>query len=61
MNFWKSSVKRISDSGLYSLAKDAETRIGSYVAGGNLIDEYVKKQQALLTIIQEELASRRAN
>jgi hypothetical protein len=40
------------------LALDAEHRIGSHVVGGNQIDEYVERQQALLTLIQEELVKR---
>jgi ParB family chromosome partitioning protein len=41
-----------------ALVKDAEYRIGSHVAGGNPVDGYVKRQQDLLTAIQEELSKR---
>lgn len=56
--FWKSSISSLSDSQLYSLVKDVEARIGSHVAGGNAIDEYVQRQQALLELIQDELLRR---
>jgi hypothetical protein len=55
---WQRSIPNISNEGLISLAKDAEYRIGSHVAGGNPVDEYVKRQQDLLTAIQEELNKR---
>jgi hypothetical protein len=58
LNYWKTSLPQLSDSQLYSLAKDAEARIGSHVAGGNPINEYVEKQQALLELIQDELKVR---
>lgn len=43
---------------LHALAKDAEYRIGSHVAGGLPVDEYVEKQRHLLTLIQNELERR---
>jgi hypothetical protein len=58
LDYWKSSIPRLSDSDLYNLAKDAEIRIGSHIAGGNPIDEYLGKQQALLELIQDELLRR---
>jgi hypothetical protein len=57
---WQRSIPNISDEGLMALAKDAEYRIGSHVAGGNPVDEYVKRQQVLLELIQDELAVRSA-
>lgn len=58
MSYWESSILHISTSGLHALAKDAESRIGSNVAGGCPDTEYVKKQQYLLTLIQDELLRR---
>jgi hypothetical protein len=55
---WQRSVPNISDERLMLLAKDAEYRIGSHVAGGNPVNKYVKRQQDLLTAIQEELGKR---
>jgi hypothetical protein len=55
---WQRSIPNISTVGLLSLAKDAEYRIGSHVAGGNPVDEYVERQQALLSAIQDELNKR---
>jgi hypothetical protein len=59
ISYLKSRLPGISTSGLLTLAKDAESRIGSHVSGGNPVPEYVEKQQALLEIIQDELALRR--
>ncbi|MBO0961484.1 hypothetical protein J1P26_17395 [Neobacillus sp. MM2021_6] len=55
---WKSSLPQLSYADLLNLVEDAERRIGSYVAGGNPINEYVQRQQALLELIQEELERR---
>jgi hypothetical protein len=58
VSYWKSRIPFLSSSSLLNLAKDAEIRIGSHVAGGAPLTEYVEKQQALLGLIQDELASR---
>jgi hypothetical protein len=58
LEYWKSCLPHLSDLELCNLAKDAEARIGSHVAGGNAIDEYVQRQQALLELIQDELLRR---
>lgn len=58
LEYWKDSLPQLSDSDLMNLAQDAERRISSHVAGGNEIDEYVQRQQALLELIQEELERR---
>jgi hypothetical protein len=58
LDFWEASLKNLSTEGLIDLARDAETRIGSHVAGGNPIDAYVQRQQALLELIQDELGRR---
>jgi hypothetical protein len=55
---WEKAVPLMSTLGLISLAGDAESRIGSHVAGGNPVNEYVERQQALLSLIQEELSKR---
>jgi hypothetical protein len=58
LDSWKASLPQLSDSELHILVKDAEYRIGSHIAGGNAIDEYVQKQQALLELVQDELLRR---
>jgi hypothetical protein len=58
IDYWKASIPYLSDADLLNLAKDAEARIGSHVAGGNDLDEYVQRQQALLELIQDELERR---
>jgi hypothetical protein len=58
LDYWKASLPQLSDMDLFNLAKDAESRIGSHVAGGNEIDEYVQRQQALLELILDELLRR---
>jgi hypothetical protein len=58
LDYWKSALPKLSDFDLYNLAKDAESRIGSHVAGGNALDEYVQRQQALLELIQDEFERR---
>lgn len=56
--FTKASFKQLSTKGLHLLAKDAESRIGSHVAGGNPVKEYVKNQRKLLEYIQAEIIRR---
>lgn len=51
LGYWKTSLPQLSYADLISLVEDTERRIGSHVAGGNAIDEYVQKQQALLELI----------
>jgi hypothetical protein len=58
LDYWKASLPQLSDMDLFNLAKDAEARIGSHVAGGNTLDGYVQRQQALLELIQEEVSNR---
>lgn len=59
ISLWKSQITQVPNEGLHSLAKDAEYRIGSHVAGGFPNQDYVEKQQTLLSLIQEELLRRR--
>jgi hypothetical protein len=58
MKMWQSQIPQLSTQGLVLLAKDAEHRIGSHVAGGDPVPEYVERQQSLLTLIQDELVKR---
>jgi hypothetical protein len=58
MKMWQSQIPQLSTPSLIQLAKDAEHRIGSHVAGGDPVPEYVEKQQTLLTLIKEELSKR---
>ncbi|MCM3567884.1 hypothetical protein [Neobacillus mesonae] len=58
LDYWKTCLPHLSDADLANLAFDTERRIGSHIAGGNPIDEYVQRQQALLEVIQDELLRR---
>jgi hypothetical protein len=58
MKMWQSQIPLLSTTSLMQLALDAEHRIGSHVAGGDPVPEYVEKQQTLLTLIKEELYKR---
>jgi hypothetical protein len=52
-------IPQLSDDQLIALAKDAEQRIGSHVAGGMPSDEYVARQRSILSMVQDELGKRR--
>ncbi|MCM3618715.1 hypothetical protein M3936_14080 [Sutcliffiella horikoshii] len=54
-NFVATSIKNLSSEGLYLLAKDAEQRIGSHVAGGITDENYVNQQRNILQLVQDEL------
>ncbi len=58
MDLWKASIPTLATEGLYLLAKDAEARIGSHIAGGSPVDGYIESQRHLLTLIQNELENR---
>ena len=55
---WAAQIPYLPVSSLVALAMDAEQRIGSHVAGGNPVDEYVEGQRYLLSLIQDELGRR---
>lgn len=57
-NFTKAALRQLSSGAMYELAKDAEYRIGSHIAGGDPTEEYIKQQRNLLDEIQEELKRR---
>jgi hypothetical protein len=58
IDYWKASLPNLSTTSLIDLVRDAEARIGSHVAGGNPVNEYVEKQQVLLELIRDELLNR---
>jgi hypothetical protein len=58
LEYFKSRIPNVSKSDLLALAQDAERRIGSHLAGGNPLNEYVQRQIAILELIQEELERR---
>jgi hypothetical protein len=58
LKLWQSQIPLLSTTSLMQLALDAEHRIGSHVAGGDPNRDYVERQQALLTLIQDELVKR---
>ncbi|WP_338749834.1 hypothetical protein [Bacillus sp. FJAT-52991] len=55
----ESQIKSLSVAGLHLLAKDAERRIGSHVAGGDPVAAYVDHQKYILDLVQEELKRRK--
>lgn len=58
-NFTKAALRQLSYGGLLELAKDAQYRIGSHIAGGYPVEEYIEKQRNLLDEIQNEFIRRR--
>jgi hypothetical protein len=54
-----SQIKTLSESGLFLLYEDTIKRIGSHSAGGNIVPEYIKKQENILDLIQEEINNRK--
>lgn len=57
-NYTKAVLRQLPFEALYMLAKDAEQRIGSHVAGGDPVEEYVERQRNLLNDVQDELKRR---
>ncbi|OCA87311.1 DUF6877 family protein [Pseudobacillus wudalianchiensis] len=54
----ESQIKSLRTEGLLHLVEDVEKRIGSHVAGGDPVDEYVQQQRYILDLVQEELKRR---
>jgi hypothetical protein len=54
----KASLQQLPYEGLHNLVKDIELRIGSHVAGGDPVEQYVEDQKQLLGYVQEELERR---
>ncbi|MGE6260890.1 hypothetical protein ACQKCU_23940 [Heyndrickxia sporothermodurans] len=52
-------IKSLSIEGIYLLYQDVTNRIGSHVVGGNPNPQYVKQQEDILNLIQEELVRRK--
>ncbi|MFJ8268512.1 hypothetical protein [Peribacillus asahii] len=59
MDLLAQRIASLSDYQLYETVKDVEWRIGSHVAGGNPIDEYVDRQRKIISLIQDELMKRK--
>ncbi|MFL0365361.1 hypothetical protein ACH0BF_20345 [Pseudobacillus sp. 179-B 2D1 NHS] len=56
----ESQIKSLRTEGLLLLVEDAERRIGSHVAGGDPVEEYVQQQRYILDLVQEEFKRRGA-
>lgn len=54
----ESQIKSLSEEGLMLLVADVERRIGSHVAGGDPVEEYVQQQRYILDLVQKELDRR---
>lgn len=59
MEFIEERIKVLSTPGLMMLYEDVVHRIGSHVAGGHPVVEYVRKQERILDLIQDEVIRRR--
>lgn len=55
----ESQIKSLPMQGLLLLVEDVERRIGSHVAGGDPVEEYVQHQRYILDLVQNELERRR--
>lgn len=58
MDLIKAQIKTLPAKGLYLLYQDTVNRIGSHVAGSNPDVHYVRRQEAILSLIQDELNTR---
>ncbi|GIN37821.1 hypothetical protein [Heyndrickxia oleronia] len=55
----ENQIKTISIEGLYLVYKDATNRIGTHYAGGYPDQNYLAKQEAIISAVQEELKIRK--
>lgn len=59
MEFLEEHIKTLSTPGLMMLYEDVVQRIGSHVAGGSPVVEYVRRQERILDLIQDEIMRRK--
>lgn len=52
-------IKTLSEDGMFLLYQDVINRIGSHAIGGNPNSQYVKQQESILNLIQDELERRK--
>lgn len=57
-HFIKKGIKNLNEDGLYLLYKDVVNRIGSHFIGSSPDPNYVKQQESILNLIQDELLRR---
>ncbi|MFL0361425.1 hypothetical protein ACH0BF_00215 [Pseudobacillus sp. 179-B 2D1 NHS] len=55
----EAQIKSLRTEGLLLLVEDVERRIGSHVAGGDPVEEYVDHQKYILSLVQQELERRK--
>ncbi|WP_144461823.1 hypothetical protein [Siminovitchia fortis] len=58
MDLIKAQMKTLPADGLYLLYLDTVNRIGSHVTGSKPNVHYVRRQEAILSLIQDELNTR---
>lgn len=56
--FYEGAINNLSNESIHTLYEDVTFRIGSHVAGGDPDSNYIKKQQDILSICQDELQKR---
>lgn len=52
-------IRSLSETGMFLLYEDVIQRIGSHVIGGQPDVNYIRKQERILNLIQDELARRK--
>ncbi|MGJ9460098.1 hypothetical protein [Oceanobacillus sp. CF4.6] len=55
----KSSIKKLPEDGLFLVYQDAINRIGSHSLGGCSVPEYIRKQEEIISVVQDELKERK--
>ncbi|NYV67253.1 hypothetical protein HYI36_18440 [Bacillus sp. Gen3] len=55
----ENQIRTISIEGLYLLYKDATNRIGTHYVGGYPDQNYIAKQESIISAVQEELKFRK--
>lgn len=57
-DFYRAAMPNLSDEQLLALVQDCEARVGSHVMGGNPDENYIEKQRAIVSLVQDEFARR---
>lgn len=58
MDLIEGGINKLSTTGLLAMYKDVVHRIGTHVTGGNSVVEYIRKQERILNLIQDEILRR---
>ncbi|ASU00086.1 hypothetical protein PBI_PBS1_264 [Bacillus phage PBS1] len=59
--FYINSIKNLDNESLLACQEDAKRRILDHSIGGNIVEEYIKRQNSILDLTSKEIRRRGLN